>query len=101
MEEWSIKNKMPLSIEKCCVFLGGKNNQGQKHFLFGQYINSWDVMSDFGNTQSANSDYRQHHNALITRGRRVTEIQKFTTKDPKILWFAIKTHVKLIYGASA
>ena len=57
IEEWSIENKMPQSIIKCCVLHGGKNNLDQKYFLFGQYINLCDAMSDLDITRSAYCDY--------------------------------------------
>ena len=60
----------------------------QKYSLFGQYINLCDVLSDLGIMRSANCEYQQHRNAVITRGRRVTEaiLLAFTTRNPKILW---------------
>ena len=58
IEEWSIENKMLLSIKKCCVLRGGKNNPGHKYFLFGQYINSCDAMSNLGIIRSVNCNYR-------------------------------------------
>ena len=96
---------MQLTIEKYQVLHGGKNNPGQKYFLLGQYINSCDVLSDLSIMRSTNRNYRQHLNAVITRGRQVTGaiLHTFTTRDPKILWPAFITYVKPInmYSASA
>ena len=61
------------------------------------------VMSDLGFTRSANCDYRQLHNAVFTRGRRITEaiLHTFATRVPKMLWPAFIIYVKpiIMYGA--
>ena len=79
------------------------NHAGQEYFVFEQCINSYDMMSDLGITLSTNYEYQQDHNAVITRGRRVTGVilYAFTTRNPKLLWPAFITYEKPIAKYSA
>ena len=87
IEDWSIKNKLPISLPKCSVMHYGAKNAKRSYTLSGQSIARVNKCIDLGITRSDTFTYSNHIHGIAMRASRLAGmvLKVFSTRDAKFL----------------
>ena len=93
--DWSNKNTMSLSTEKCLVVHCGNNQPKHAYYFCGFLLKSVNNFRDLGVQRSSNGDYASHITSIATRVSRAAAAicRTFRLNSRELLWPAFQIYV--------